>query len=429
MTNEFKDKIVRCFDFGLFGVILEQMLEFKKREYYCQWESPFPTSDKAIIGKGINGIDRLQHFEEDLRDENGKLLVDLLVFFDFYKGIMQDDYRKQGFPVFGSSKGEILEVDRWKFKQILKSVGLPVIPATRCIGIDNEREYLESLKKGEVCWIKSSCYRGDQETEKHEFMEDTISWLDHLGYKLGVQRDKIEFINEEEIEGDCEPGYDGLVSDGVYSDWGMIGYERKGEALIGKFFRDEDLPAIVKNVNDRLAPKMKGYQYRGLYSMENRITKEGKCFPLDFCARAGSPSHEGLCKAIKNWSRVAWDVAHGRQAKLELAGKFVGILKFHTQCLQNEFDVNIRFPDSIAPWVMIRNKYVDRGKTYSISQDRGDNAGAVVAVGDSVDEVVELCEKRIEKVKMKKMDHSKTAFNEIREYIKKGEKHGISFQN
>lgn len=420
---------LRGHDFGLFTYLYERLAKAYKTELYTQWESPFPTSDRFVIGQGLKDIKKLMSFEKDLKG------VDLVTFFDFYKGELQEDLRSRGIPVFGGGRAEELEVDRWLFKKTLKKVGLPVIPADKVIGCTDLREYLEGLPKGAKRVIKSSCFRGDQETEPHEDMEETMHWLNKLAFDLGVQQDEIEFLCEHWIEADCEPGRDDVCSDGVFGSWGMVGWEKKGEALIGKMFERDDIPPILKDIDDAMAPEFEKRGYRGLYCMESRISKKeykvypiGTCFPLDICIRAGSPSSEGYCEIVDNFHEVVRMVAHGEEPIIEPAEKYLGILKFHTKWLTENFDVPIRYPKEIDRWVKIRNKHIhSNGKVYSISQDKGDNAGAVVAIGGSIDEVCDLCMERIEMIKCKKMEYNKTAFDDIRQSIEKGEEHGIDF--
>jgi hypothetical protein len=437
--DDISDMTVRCYDFGLFGYILEEMTEFKKREYYCPWESSFPTSDKAMIGDGVKGIERLEYFEPGIKD------VDLFTFFDFYKGPLQEDLRSRGKFVFGSGLAEIYEIDRILFKETLDKAGLPVIPCTIIEGgIDELREWCKEQPKGAKLVIKSSCYRGDFETTVIDGVDNTIEdflyFMDKLAYDLGVRKEQIVFICESILDAACEPGYDGVNSDGVFGDWGMIGYEKKGDALIGRMYKNDDLPHIIKNVNDCMAPfftaegikkasdmkTMPLAGYRGLYSMESIITKKGKCFPLDICCRAGSPSSEVLCgKLIKNWSRVVCDVARGKPPKIEIGAKYGAILKFHSSAGKDNFDVEVKYPKEIEEWVKIRNKYGDKSKIYSISQDKGDNLGAVIGIGNTIKEATDLCLERIEMVHAQRIEWSKTAFDELIEKIKVGEGLGV----
>ena len=420
---DFKDMRVRCFDYGLFGFMLEDT-DFGKKEMYVPWEASFPTSDKHMIGLGIPGIKRLDYFEDDIDD------VDLFIFPDIYKGALQEDLRRRGKLVFGSGRAEILEIDRELFKDTLADVGLPVVPSTKITGIDDLREYLQSLPRNAKLVIKSSCFRGDQETEvidgKNNTVEDALDWLNALAVKLGARKDYIEFLCETAIESDCEPGYSTFFSDeGGWGDWGLLGYEKKDAALIGRMMRTSALPAPIKNVNDKLAPVLKKYGYRGVYVMEYRFSKKGVCFPIDACMRAGSPDAESLWKSVKNITQVIYDVANGRQAKMKVEEKYAAILKFTSETLEKDFDLEVKFPKELAPWVRVYNKYQHGSKIYSIAQDGNNAVGAVVAIGRSIDEVKDLCLKRIEQVHCKKMSFDEKAFDWITDSIEAGNKYGV----
>ena len=419
------NKRIRMYDFGLFEYLLEEMPDTDTREYFLPWEASFPTSDKRMIGEGIPGIKRLDHFEDGIKD------VDLFIFPDIYKGALQEDLRSRGKAVFGSGRSEMLEIDRSLFKDTLDKVGLPNVPTEIIEGVDELRKYLMELPKNAKLVIKSSCFRGDQETEvidgKNNTVADALDWLDALSVKLGVRKEHIEFLCESSIDSDCEPGYDGVCSDGVFGSWGMVGYEKKDEALIGRMYRNEALPPILKNVNDKLSPEFKRLGYRGLYTIESRISKKGKCYPIDLCARGGSPSAEVLCKLIGNWPEVVWDVANGKPANIKPTAKFGAILKFTSEMLCKDFDLEVKFPKEIADSVVIYNKYQEGNKIYSISQDENPAVGAVVATGSSIDEVVDLCIKRIDQVHVKKMAYDEHVFDGIKESIHAGKKYGIVF--
>ncbi|HEX8950078.1 MAG TPA: hypothetical protein VF790_14005 [Dissulfurispiraceae bacterium] len=443
---------VRGWDFGLFTYIYERLYPYFNVQLYTPYENAFPTSDRAIIGAGLKGIAKLEDFWTDKKN------VDIFTFFDFYMGALQDDLREQGFAVFGPGKrGELLERDRLHFKKVLRDVKLPVIPFDICVGVNENspeirkklaeslkeygitkkpdellplREYLFGLPEGTKRIIKASCFRGDVETEPHEEYEDTKQWLDETAMKLGVQADEQLFICEFPIEGKCEPGRDDVISDGVFGTWGMVGWEEKGSALIGKWFKRESIPAILKYIDDALIPLFREYRYRGLYCMESRVSEKaqygmpaGTCWPLDICTRAGSPSSEVLIKSIDNFPEVVKMVAQGKEPKIELKDQYAAILKFHTSRLSNNYDVPISYPKEIADSVMVRNKHVHgNGQIYSISQDKGDNAGAVVATGSTIDEACNKCLELIEQVKCKCMEYDQNAFDKIKGYMKEGER-------
>lgn len=418
-------RTVRCSDWGLFPFLLPRMTGFENKEYYVAWRGGFPTSDRRIIGEGIPGIKRLDSL---LRDK-GK--VDLFFYPDFYMGDEQEDFRDQGFPVFGCGDAEILERDRELFRDTLKKIGLPWIPATLCKGTDDLRDYLESLPKDARLVIKSSDFRGDFETTpidgKNMTVQAFIDRLPPITFKLGAVADRTKFICEKWVESDCEPGYSGFNTDGIFSDWGMVGYEKKGDALVGRMYRDGGLPPSIKNTNDKLAPELKRLGCRGFFVIESRFNSKGVCLPLDICMRAGSPDVEGLCEVVDNFSEVVEAVANGKQAKIKPAAKFVGILKFHSRSLVEDADIQVKFPKEIARWVKIRNWFMKGGNHYSISQDKGDNVGSVVAIGNSVDEVEKLCLERMEQVHCVHKEVNENAFDDIRKYMKAGEKYGIRF--
>ncbi|HSN08068.1 MAG TPA: hypothetical protein VLS85_03465, partial [Hanamia sp.] len=143
---DLKDKVALVFDNGLFVEIGKTLSKsFKKVYYYCPWKSAFPKSNQYIIGEGIEGIECVWDFW-DYIDK-----VDIFIFPDVYDGDMQEYLVSIGKNVWGSRKGEEMELDRDGMKEYMKSVGLYVTPFVVLTGIDSLREY---LKKHDNVYVK-----------------------------------------------------------------------------------------------------------------------------------------------------------------------------------------------------------------------------------------------------------------------------------
>ena len=79
--------------------------------------------------------------------------------------------------------------------------------------------------------------------------------LDDLASRLGPRQTTTVFIVEDPIEG-IEVGYDGTSIDGHFPAVASFGYEVKDAGYVGKVVDDADLPAVLREVNDKLSPAM-----------------------------------------------------------------------------------------------------------------------------------------------------------------------------
>ncbi len=430
--NELKDITVRINDWGLFTFLAERFVgQAKKVEYFVQWRGPFPTSDRRRVGEGIPDVKRLDSFWDGIEPMGYARQPRLFVYPDFYLADEQKLLRSLGYPVFGCGDSEKLERDREFFKDTLDELGLPNVGGEYCRGTEVLREYLESLPKNAKLVVKTSDFRGDFETTpidgENRTIETFLKSLPELAVKLDVNDTLTKFICEPWIESDCEPGWSEYNCNGVPSDYGMLGYEKKGDALLGRMFKSVEAPEPIRKVNEKIYTVLKKLGCQGFYVMEYRITKRGVCCPIDICMRAGSPDVEVLSMVDKDFPLNVLRVANSQPAKMKLQGLYTGILKFHSGELKTGHDLEIRFPREIAPYVKIRNWQRKNGRDYSISQDAGDNAGAVVAWGDSMNQVEDLCMKRIEQIHCEGMEYTENAFEDIEKSISAGRKYGIDF--
>ena len=117
-----KDKKVCVYDNGLFVGMAGKLAEsFGKVYYYSPWKNAFPKSNARLVGQGFEMIERVNNFF-DVVD-----LCDLFVFPDVYDGDLQLYLEKQGKRVWGSRKGEELELYRDEAKKHMEKLGIAKI--------------------------------------------------------------------------------------------------------------------------------------------------------------------------------------------------------------------------------------------------------------------------------------------------------------
>src|SRR5437867_8038738 len=132
-------------------------------KYYVPWEEAFPKLPKALIGFGLEGVERIPHpfdrVKRRLSFDDYVDWADVLIFPDTYCASKVVYYRKHGYPVWGAGTAEWLENDRAATKALQKELGLPVQPVAVLQGVENVEKY---LKTHEDVYVKWDGVRGDE---------------------------------------------------------------------------------------------------------------------------------------------------------------------------------------------------------------------------------------------------------------------------
>ena len=415
------NKRILIADYGLNIYIAEILREsYEKVYYFNPGRASFPTSHKAMIGRGIEGIEKV-HFMDFYKYVDK---ADIIAFLDLFFTGDQYYLRKNKYRVYGAGDAEELEVDRAEFKKVLAEYKLPVIPTEPITGYD---KFLAYMKNQESKFIKFSCYRGDSETHHWTNYEESRNWIRYLAHKLGDRAEIAQFLIEDEVKGDCEPGYDGWIIDDKFSPWGGIGYEVKDEGIIEKVYRNEVLPKIVKNVNDKLSPYFAKKKYRGNYSAEMRIDKKGIAWYNDATCRIASPAGEVMSDLFRDdYAQMIWDIAEGTVPKMKPKAKYGVQLMLHSEWYRSEW-LTVSYPKEIEQWVKLRNKCIIKGAINCIPQDNVTTVGTVTAIGNTIDEAINLCIERANQVKGEGIQFDESTFDKAKESIKEGTKYGIIF--
>jgi hypothetical protein len=423
----FKDKTVLVAGKGIFLHVPVKLARAGcKVFYWLQGEMSDPKSPRAKIGTGFEGIERIK-CPWPYKDE-----VDLWVFPDVYNAGIVESLRKEGRLVFGAGAAEELELDRVLLKDTLKDVGLPVGPYKIIEGVDRLRDY---LSKRTDLHIKLSYYRGDFETFHHEDIALTNYWLDDLAQRLGLNKDEIEFIVESPIESDVEIGFDGFCVDGKFPEYSGMGYERKNEWYIGKIAREVS-PLLIE-VNDKMSSIMEDYGYRGAYTNELMITKDGTPYYTDATCRMGIPPSEGQMIAYtdESYAQALFDIAAGEMPALEVDSEdgedeiyFFEILLYSPYALKKQLPV--KFPPSIEPFVCLRNAAkIKDGFHVCIPnpEAEGFSIGAVAGKGATPEAAYAQARDNAAKIQTLELQYSENAEEKMKKTIEAGEEVGIEF--
>lgn len=414
---DLSEKSVLMYDRGLYLYIAEKLAEtFKKVHYYIPNSSPYPASNLHNIATGIDGVERCFDFWGTLDK------VDLVVFADTYDGSLQQFLRDKGYTVFGSGKAEIIETDKIFFMEQLEKLGLPVPRTYLAEGLDDLLAYLE--KEGGPKWLKGMT-RGDFETKKFVDMDHFRPFLDDLKRRLGSRVDTIEILVQDPVDSECEAGYDGWVVDGQFTSNTLCGYEVKDKAFVASVV--EQPAPLVKGINDAFASLFKKLGYRGAYSTEIRITKDGTPYYIDPTCRVGSPPGELMSELYKNYAQIIWDVAHGVLPTPEPVKKYGAQMVMTSDWYREEHEMYVEFPDKFKDNVKLSNFYRKGGKTFIVPNETEQYFGSVVAVGDTLEEAIEKCEEVLKSIVCEKFDFDDEAFEDAQEVVECGKKFGLEF--
>jgi predicted RNase H-like HicB family nuclease len=152
----------------------------------------------------------------------------------------------------------------------------------------------------------------------------------------------------------------------------------------------------VRGVNEKLAPALKGYGYRGFISTEVRCTEDGKAYLIDPCCRAGSPPNEVYQLIMANLAEVVWYGAEGIVIEPEYNAKWGAEVLLISEWADQNW-MQISFPEKIRDNVKLRNLCRIEDEYYVIPQWTGcAEIGAIVALGDTpqqaIDEVKRIAE-------------------------------------
>lgn len=408
---------VLCIDNGLFISMAERMARDVKRVlYHVPQDDEFPKMNDAYIGHGMDVelVDSVfgEHFDD----------VDLFCFFDLGFGALQEHLVSLGKKVWGGRMGEELETCREDCKELLKEIGLPVGKFKVVKGMEALREYLWNH---EDVYVKISRWRGSFESFHAKDYKSVEPLLDQVEREFGGLKELISFIIEDALPDKVELGTDAYTVDGQYPSSLMSGIEIKDRAYVGVFKPYAEFPAPLRLVNDKLAPTLKEYGYRGFISFESRIGKDGKPYMIDACCRMPSPPGELYQELYSNISEIIWHGAHGEMVDPEPLARFGAEVIILSSWADKNWQP-IDFPDKVARNVKLRECCRVDGQWYSIPQDIGlTSVGAVIGWGDTMEAAIKMVKRVAEQVTGYQIEIPVSAFDDAKDEIDAAEKMGV----
>ena len=388
--------------------------QVKQVKYFCPWQKAFSVPMDMMPGIGLEGIDRVVDFWDELDS------VDLVVFTDVGNGGMQEYIRGQGIPVFGSGAAGEIEMNRAKLKSVCQQSGIDVADYMPIRGIDNLREMLST---DEECYVKVSYWRGLCETFHHTSPFATKAWLDDISLRAGPYGQMIDFILEKPIAGDpcVEIGFDTFTADGMYPDLMAFGYEAKDAAFA---LSTGAIPPRLWEIARKLQPMLKNYSYRGPISIESRVTEQGDYF-VDLTARFPEPPSSLQRFMIVNWAEIMWEGANGRIVEPDYIAKIgVELVLKSAWGAEHPLAVQIARPDRVT----LHGHCVIEGQDFSSSPAELEEFGAACGMGSTLEEAMADAIDAAEGVKGFQVNYEASALEELTEVIGKGIKLDLPWQ-
>lgn len=357
--------------------------DFGKVMYHSPWNDTFPQKKNALIGSGLENVERVNNFWDHV-DE-----ADIIVFPWLGDGDIQAHLEDMGKKVWGSRRGDQLELNREGLMKLMKKLGLPVIDHDIIKGMDALREYIKSHKD---IWVKSSKYRGDLETF-HAVNYDYISTeLDEIERELGAWKKLQKFLCEPNMPDCVEIGYDGYNIDGKFPDKTFIGLEVKDLGFVSKMTDYRKIPEPVLKFNDAITPYLKKWGYKGKISTETRINQQKVGFTTDITCREASPPGELMQLQFTNLPEIIFEGANGNCIDPIPKDKFGVELIIGCHYAEDK-TLPVQFPEKYKENIKLKS-YMKLDKTYYVipGNIKQDEIGAIVATGDTLEEACDKAE-------------------------------------
>jgi len=362
-------RILVC-DRGAFVPFAQALAADADVKYFSEFRGVAAESKNAMVGRDVPGLTRVDSLWDYIDD------VDVVVFPDVGDGDLQHWLREQGYKVWGSGRAEMLELDRWEFKRLLKKAGMPVVPTEHLIGLDALEVH---LRAHEDVYVKTSFFRGDFETFHHLTWELTQAWFHDLKSRLGPHGDEIELLVEESIDA-SEIGYDGYCIDGVFPALAAWGPEVKDSAYVGKAESAEDLPVCLQEANAVLSDVLRKLGIRGNYHNEVRVTDDGVAYFTDPTTRCGSPPIACMSLWISNWVDIVVAGADGECVDPIFTAPYAAEIELSSPWLEEHW-LALEIPKEIESWVRLRRPLVIDGQWWCVPHEWLDIAGSAVGLG------------------------------------------------
>lgn len=383
-VKEINDVTCLITDHNLFLPLAQELgKRFKRVLYWKPNSDAFPTINKACVGDGFEEFEMI----DDPWEFISRHEIDLAVFPDILDSGLQIHLEELGIPVWGSRRGDSIELIREKFLRLLKENGLEVPKFERVIGLSQLRAFLKNKKDQ---YLKISKYRGSMETTHWRSWEEDEGLLDMLAVRFGALREHMPFLVFESIDTDIEDGADSFNIDGKWPELMLHGFECKDRGYLSAVTHRAEMPDYIQEIMDVFSSVLVRYRYRNFFSMEVRV-KDDKAFFIDPCCRGPIPASDSQFLIWQNLAEIIYHGANGILVEPQPRAKFTAECAVSMKSFDKHQWGEIVIPDSLKNWLRIGGccQVGDRVAFPPTPDDNSDEIGWLVALGNSPKEVID----------------------------------------
>ena len=383
----------RCLviDHGLFTAFAVRLAEEHDVRYFVPYsDRSFPIPGPAFLGEGLKGVERVGNWEENLD-------VDFVVIPDVGFMYLAEHIRSMGIPVWAAGLGEKLEVQRWRAKETMRELGLPVGKCALVTGMPALREYLE---QNDDVYVKISAFRGVAETFHSPSWAHSEQRVNELWDALGGICNVFPFVIEHKVESVVEAGYDGYCIDGKFPSTCLTGVEVKDCGYVGAVRDYAKLSEPVKVVNELLTPFLKEAGYKQFFSTEIRVTEEGTPYLIDLTTRCPAPPSALVWEMVDNVGEIVEAGANGVLVDPVWRAKY-GALAIIKSSFAEERWLPVSCDPEVERWIKWRNACKVEDMTYIVPTTgvRMCEVGDCIGMGDTMEEAIKNCQEHAKGVK------------------------------
>lgn len=394
--------------------------------YYSPWEQEFVGLERCCVGDGLPDIER----QDDILDPDFLKKVDLWLFPDIGYGGLQRHLRHDlGKLVWGSMGASDLELYRTRFLDVVKKVGLEVVPHVKIRGLTKLANH---LKEVENKWVKINRYRDNMETWHHIDWDHSQRELERLALMFGPLKECVVFVVVDAIDGDdenpvLEIGYDGWTVNGEFPESSFQGYEKKNQLYLGSLLPYEQMPEQVREVNKRFAPVLADYGYCNFWATEIRV-KGDKFYFIDPTARMAGQTMEHLLHTCTNLPDVIYGGAAGELVVPEFGAEIAAEATLHYTGSNGggEEWKTFKVPEEAEPWTALY-RFCKYDGAYHFPPHKSDELGVVSGVGDTVQEAIESLHEHFALFDGEPVSIEDAGFVDLIEQIEDAQDEGVEF--
>jgi len=424
-------KCVCVIDTGLATHIAQLMAKsFGRVLYHIPDSDAFKKTNKAQIGTGIPGVEKVKDLFNVVQVDQTNRIVDLFIFIDVSMIGLQRHLKALGYPVVGCFGSYQMELEKIFYYETLKSLGLPVADYEVAEGIDDLREKLNA-RKDFPCFVKLADqeYRGVTETFPVDDADAIDPVLDDISIVVGRNKDTIKYLTQNKIESKCETGIDTLQVNGQHSNNPLVGIEGKNEWYIAKVV--PDVPKVLKEYVNKTASIFETLGMQCPRSTENRITEDGSCYGIDETIRVPEPPGALFPELYEDgdYAQAMWNLGQGIVPVLHPKEKYGVEIIMTSESLKKGLPVKVIFPPELEPFVKLTSYKIEEDGSHWVvpDNDESDFLGAVVATGKSLKEAEKKCREYAEQIKAHKLCYEGDVMTASKEAREKASKFGIDF--